>query len=270
MTPPRIVRIGTADEAGRAPAALSAGSVVTIGAFDGVHQGHRKVLRLVRDLADARGLDAALLTFDRHPAQVVRPDSAPRLLTTLEQKLELLERTGLLDLGFEVVGLGLVAPEGDEDHEPYSSTRVRGALANGDVDAAASLLGRYHEVRGTVVEGDRRGRELGFPTANVMVPAEVALPADGIYAGRFRAEDRVWRDCAISLGRRPTFYEHAESSLLEAYVLDFDGDLYGQAVAVRFVARLRGEARFASAEELAAQIARDVEDARVTLGAVDG
>jgi riboflavin kinase/FMN adenylyltransferase len=322
MRQARIVRVG-ADVA----APISGGSVVTIGAFDGVHTGHRKVLQLVRELADARGLDAALLTFDRHPAQVVRPDSAPRLLTTLDQKLELLAATGLLDLvcvlpfdearshetagefvldvlvgllaarvvvvgadfhfghrrggnvallermgldlGFEVIGLGLVAPEGDPGHEPYSSTRVRGALDNGDVEIAATLLGRAHEVRGRVVTGDRRGRELGFPTANVAVPAETALPRDGIYAGRFRGADGVWRPCAISLGRRPTFYEPTAggggSSLLEAYVLDFDGDLYDQDVAVRFVARLRDEQRFEAVEDLVAQMRRDVEAARSIL-----
>jgi riboflavin kinase/FMN adenylyltransferase len=325
--PTRVVEI---DAATTGP--LSAGSIVTIGAFDGVHQGHRKVLQLVRELADARDLEATVLTFDRHPAQVVRPESAPKLLTTLGQKRELLDATGLLDLvcvlrfdeersqetaedfvrdvlvgllaarvvvvgadfhfgyrrggnvalleqmgldlGFEVIGLGLVAPDLDDasgaDHEPYSSTRVRAALADGDVEAAAALLGRPHEVRGTVVEGDRRGRDLGYPTANVMVPAETALPADGIYAGWFRGADREWRATAISLGRRPTFYEHADASLLEAYVLDFDGDLYGQDVAVRFVARLRGEQRFDSVDALVAQIARDVDETRSTLAAGGG
>jgi len=321
MSTARIARL---DEPGGG-AALSAGSAVTIGAFDGVHLGHRKVLRLVRELADARGLEAALVTFDRHPAQVVRPESAPPLLTTLDQKLELLDATGLLDvicvlrfdearsrepaeefvrdvlvdrlaarvivvgadfhfgyrrggnvalleqmgidLGFEVIGLGLVAP-GDEDHEPYSSTRVRGALGAGDVAAAAALLGRLHEVRGTVVEGDRRGRELGYPTANVKVPGATALPADGIYAGRLRAGDDRWRPCAISLGRRPTFYDGAGASLLEAYVLDFDGDLYGREVSVRFAARLRGEVKFDSVDDLVAQIGRDVEETRITLAAL--
>ena len=94
------------------------------------------------------------------------------------------------DLGFEVLGLGLVAPEGDPNHEPFSSTRVRGALANGDVAVAARLLGRPHEVRGVVEHGDQRGRELGFPTANVAVPDEICLPADGIYAGEFRGHGR--------------------------------------------------------------------------------
>jgi riboflavin kinase/FMN adenylyltransferase len=303
-------------------APLSEGSVVTIGAYDGVHLGHKKVLRLVRELADARNLDAALVTFDRHPAQVVRPDSAPKLLTSLDQRLELLEAlelsdivcvlrfdeershetaeefvrevlVGLLrarvvvvgadfhfghrrggnvallehmgtDLGFEVVGLGLVAPQGD--HEPFSSTRVRGALANGDVAIAARLLGRPHEVRGVVVRGDQRGRELGFPTANVAVPDEICLPADGIYAGSYAGPDGVWRPASISLGRRPTFYADAAHSLLEAYLLDFDGDLYDQPAEVRFIERLRGEERFESIDALVEQMGKDVEATRRLLG----
>jgi riboflavin kinase/FMN adenylyltransferase len=304
-------------------APLSTGSVVTIGAYDGVHLGHAKVLRLVRELADARSLDAALVTFDRHPAQVVRPESAPRLLTTVDQKLELLSALGLLDvvcvlrfdaersretaeefvvevlvetlrarvvvvgadfhfghkrggnvallermgtdLGFEVIGLGLVAPETDPEHQPYSSTRVRAALAEGDVAAAAALLGRPHEVRGVVMHGDRRGRELGFPTANVAVPDEICLPADGIYAGEYRTPDGIWHPAALSLGRRPTFYAEADHSLLEAYLLDFDGDLYDQPAAVRFVERLRGEKKFESIDALVEQIGRDVEATRRVL-----
>lgn len=317
MSETRVVRV--AEET----APISAGSVVTIGAYDGVHLGHRKVLRLVRELANARGLDAVCVTFDRHPATVVRPETAPRLLTSLEHKLELLVSTDLLDvvavlefdegrsketaedfvhqvlvrllgvrlvvvgadfhfghhrggnvallqrmgadLGFEVIGLGLVAPESDVVHEPYSSTRVRHRLAASDVRGAAALLGRPHEVRGVVVQGDQRGRELGFPTANVALDTEACLPADGIYAGRFRGDDGQWRPCAISLGRRPTFYEQQEYSLLEAYVLDFDGDLYGQHVSVQFVEHLRGEQRFDSVDELVAQMHRDCDRAREIL-----
>jgi riboflavin kinase/FMN adenylyltransferase len=177
----------------------------------------------------------------------------------------LLERMGA-DLGFEVIGLGLVAPQSDPAHEPYSSTRVRHRLAAHDVVGAAELLGRPHEVRGVVVEGDRRGRELGFPTANVAVPADTCLPADGIYAGRFRGADGVWRPAAISLGRRPTFYDAQPHSLLEAYLLDFDGDLYGQEVSVQFVEHLRGEQRFESVDELVAQMRRDVARAGEILG----
>jgi riboflavin kinase/FMN adenylyltransferase len=310
----------------------SPGAVVTIGVYDGVHRGHHAVLRLVRELADARGLAAVCITFDRHPAEVVRPESAPRLLTTPEQKLELLDATGFLDvafvlhfdearsrepatdfvrevlvagaharlvvvgadfhfgkdrggdvallqqmgaeLDFEVIGVGLEAAPGGTPlgGTVYSSTRIRALLADGDVAAAAELLGRPHEVRGVVTEGDRRGRELGFPTANVTVSARLCLPADGIYAGTFLTDpasggDGVERITAISLGRRPTFYEHADASLLEAHVLDFAGDLYGRSVRVRFHERLRGEQKFESVDALIAQMEQDVAATRAVLGA---
>ncbi|HKN89140.1 MAG TPA: bifunctional riboflavin kinase/FAD synthetase [Acidimicrobiia bacterium] len=297
------------------------GTVVTIGAFDGVHLGHQALLRLVRERAAERGLPTALVTFDRHPAQVVRPESAPKLLTGLAQKLELLEATGLVDhavvltfdetrrresaedfvsevlegclrarlvvvgadfhfgknrrgnvallermgaeLGFDVVGLELVRAGDDVlGAITYSSTLVRQRLAAGDVRGAAEILGRVHEVRGTVVEGDRRGRELGFPTANVAVPEEICLPAAGIYAGTFRGTDGVERPAAISLGHRPTFYTDQAYLLLEAYLLDFSGDLYGQAASVGFVERIRAEQRFDSVEALVAAMQRDVEAAR--------
>jgi riboflavin kinase/FMN adenylyltransferase len=296
------------------------GTVVTIGAFDGVHLGHQALLRMVRERAAERGLPTALVTFDRHPAQVVRPESAPKLLTSLPQRLELLEATGLVDhavvltfdderrresaedfvtqilegclharlvvvgadfhfgngrrgnvallermgrdLGFDVVGLDLVRAAEDADRVTYSSTLVRQRLADGDVRGAAEILGRVHEVRGTVVEGDRRGRELGFPTANVAVPEEICLPAAGIYAGTFTGTDGVARPAAISLGHRPTFYTDQAYLLLEAYLLDFNGDLYGQAASVGFVERIRAEERFDSAEALVAAMNRDVEAAR--------
>ena len=296
------------------------GSVVTIGAFDGVHLGHQALLRLVRERAAERGLPTALVTFDRHPAQVVRPETAPKLLTSLPQKLELLEATGLVDhavvltfddqrrqesaedfvaevlegclrarlvvvgadfhfgkdrrgnvallermgrdLGFDVVGIDLVRAG---DTVTYSSTLVRQRLAAGDVRGAAEILGRVHEVRGTVVQGDRRGRELGFPTANVAIPEEICQPAAGIYAGTFTGADGVARPAAISLGHRPTFYTDQAYLLLEAYLLDFSGDLYGQAAAVGFVERIRAEERFDSVEALVAAMHRDVEAARRVL-----
>jgi len=299
------------------------GAVVTIGAYDGVHLGHMAVLRLVRELATARNYDAVCLTFDRHPAEVVRPESAPKVLTPLDQKLELLDAAGFLDttcvltfdearsrepaeqfvhevlveglgarlvvvgadfhfghrrhgnvrlleqmgaeLHFEVVGLGLVTAEGDSSGMPYSSTKIRELLGAGDVATAARMLGRPprpHAVRGPVERGDGRGRELGFPTANVAVPERVCLPADGIYAGTFVAEDGVERNTAISLGRRPTFYVDTKKSLLEAYVLDFDGDIYDQHVEVRFVERIRGEEQFDTVDALVAQMQRDVDIAR--------
>ncbi len=307
------------DDGARA-AVRTDGAVVTIGAYDGVHLGHQAVLRLVRELADARGLDAALVTFDRHPAEVVRPESAPRLLTTLEQRLELLDATGDLELcwvlafdearskesaedfvrevlvdgvgarlvvvgadfhfghrrggnvpllermgaelGFEVLGLGLVAVEGDPTAIPYTSTRIRELLAKGDVAEAARLLGRPHEVRGVVERGDQRGAEhLGVPTANLRVPERICLPADGVYAGSFVAEDEIERTTAISVGTRPTFYEDGDV-LVEAHVLDFDGDLYGQQVKVRFREWIRGQERFESTEALVEQMDADIEATR--------
>jgi riboflavin kinase/FMN adenylyltransferase len=302
-----------------APVGDARGRAVAIGAFDGVHLGHQAVLRLVHDLSRARRLSSTVLTFDRHPAEVVRPASAPKLLTTLDQKLELLDATGSVDeclvlafdearskepaedfvsevlagvldarlvvvgadfhfgykrhgdvallqrmgseLGFEVLGLNLIAPEAD-DGLPYSSTRARELLARGDVVAAAAILGRPHEVRGTVERGDQRGRELGFPTANVAVPERVCLPADGVFAGTYIGEDDVERAAAISLGRRPTFYAESGMLLLEAYLLDFDGDLYGQRARVRFHRRLRGQERFESVDDLIAQMTRDVQAVR--------
>jgi len=314
------VRIVTGNDDAALAAVRTDGAVVTIGAYDGVHLGHQAVLRLVRELADARGFEAALVTFDRHPAEVVRPESAPRLLTTLEQRLELLDATGDLDLcwvltfdearskeaaedfvrevlvdgigarlvvvgadfhfghrrggnvpllermgaelGFEVLGLGLVAVEGDPTAVPYSSTRIRELLAKGDVAEAARLLGRPHEVRGVVERGDQRGAEhLGMPTANLTVPERICLPADGVYAGTFVAEDEVERPAAISVGTRPTFYEDGDV-LVEAYVLDFDGNLYGQRVKVRFREWVRGQERFDSTEALVEQMNADVEATR--------
>lgn len=300
------------------------GAAVTIGAYDGVHLGHRAVIAEVRRRAEASGLASAVVTFDRHPAMVVRPESAPLLLTDLDQKLELLEETGAdytlvvhfdearaaesaehfveevivgclnakqvvvgedfhfghqrrgnvellrrvgAEAGFVVDGLALVGPAGRADGGvKVSSTEIRRALRQGDLDMATTLLGRPHAVRGLVAHGDERGRELGFPTANVAVPGDILLPADGIYAGWFVRADGVGLPAAISLGRRPTFYEQSHASLLEAHVLDFDGDLYDEHVEVRFIARLRGEEKYDSIEALVAQIRRDCDDARRVLG----
>jgi riboflavin kinase/FMN adenylyltransferase len=167
------------------------------------------------------------------------------------------------DLGFDVLGINLV--QDDAASEVVSSTRIRGLLREGDVAGAALLLGRPHEVRGEVQHGDARGRELGFPTANVAVPADILLPADGIYAGWYERPDGTIHPTAMSLGRRPTFYADADLSLLECYLLDFEGDLYGERAKVRFVQRLRGEVKFDSVDALVAQMSRDVADARTLL-----
>jgi riboflavin kinase/FMN adenylyltransferase len=303
---------------------VDGGCAVTIGAYDGVHIGHRAVIANVRKRAAERGLPTTVVTFDRHPAMVVRPESAPRLLCDLDQKLELLAETGvertvvirfdaaraaesaasfvgevLVDtlgtklvvvgtdfhfgskragnvtllselggtLGFNVIGMELV----DESGEPagagerVSSTGIRERLTKGDLVTANRWLGRPHEVRGVVSRGDRRGRTLGFPTANVSVPGEILLPADGIYAGWFERADGSVHATALSLGRRPTFYQQAHASLLECHLLDFDGDLYDEHVKVRFTDRLRGEKRFNSVESLVEQMHADVDATRRVL-----
>jgi riboflavin kinase/FMN adenylyltransferase len=297
------------------------GSAVTIGAYDGVHLGHRALLGHLVDAAKARGLVSCVVTFDRHPAAVVRPDSAPALLTDLAQKLELLagcgiDRTVVVtfdraradesaedfvdEVLVEAVGARLVVV-GEDFHfghgrkgnvallrdlgapggfavapvplteavgDPVSSTRIRQLVAAGDVEGAAALLGRPHQVRGVVERGDGRGGAvLGMPTANVAVSAEIALPGDAVYAGHYEGPDGTARPAAISVGRRPTFYRDAPHPLVEAHVLDFSGDLYGEEAKVSFVARLRPEERFDSVDELIAQMHRDVDRARRVLRA---
>ena len=260
------------------------------------------------------------MTFDRHPATVVRPQSAPPILTDREQKLELLASAGI-DLtlvvpfdeeraketaeefvlevlvralgarlvvvgedfhfghrragnvallsemgarhGFEVVGLGL---EADGSRQVVSSTRIRELLASCDVSAAAALLGRPHQVRGVVVHGDGRGgAELDFPTANVALPSGVAMPGEGIYACWYERPDGSVHPAAASLGRRPTFHASADEPVLEVFLLDFSGDLYGERAKVSFVSHLREERRFDSTGALVKQMTADVVAARRAL-----
>ena len=294
----------------------------TIGVFDGVHVGHQEVFRTVRAMAEQLGVASAVVTFDSHPAHVVRPESAPRLLTSLEQKLELIEAAGIdytyvvhfdeeraatsaeefvqqvfvealnakaivvgedfhfgasrsgnvgaltrlgEENGFEVHALELIR-HNDDAREPVSSTKIRRALAGGDVARAAEMLGRLYEVGGVVQHGDRRGQQIGFPTANIPVSKVMAWPADAVYAGWCCLPDGSRHRCAINIGRRPTFYEHAENSLLEAHLIDFDGDLYGDEVKVSFAAFLRSERKFEGIDQLVEQLKADVDDARSLLG----
>jgi riboflavin kinase/FMN adenylyltransferase len=166
---------------------------------------------------------------------------------------------------FDVDGVSLVGDGSGAGGPPVSSTRIRELLTGGQVEAAAVMLGRSHQVRGRVVRGDARGRLLGFPTANVAVPADICLPSDGIYAGWYRGPAGGVHPAALSLGRRPTFYPDAQSSLLEAHLLDFEDDLYDQPAFVSFVSRLRGEEHFESVDALVAQMERDVGAARLAL-----
>jgi riboflavin kinase/FMN adenylyltransferase len=150
-------------------------------------------------------------------------------------------------------------------NEPVSSTAIRRALAGGEIDSATRMLGRPYELRGTVVSGDQRGRTIGFPTANVQVPAGMCMPSDGVYAGVYTRPDGTEHTCAINLGRRPTFYDNQQYSLLEAYLLDFSGDLYGEEASVQFEAFLRSEKQFGGIDELKEQLVKDIEHARTAV-----
>ena len=164
--------------------------------------------------------------------------------------------------GFEVVGLQL---EENGSGQAVSSTRIRQLLAEGDVAGAARLLGRPHQLRGVVVPGDGRGGpELGFPTANVALPDDLALPGEGIYACWYGRPDGSVHPAAVSLGRRPTFHA-AGAPVLEAFLLDFEGDLYDEVARVAFVSRLRDDRRFETTEALVRQMHDDVAAAREAL-----
>jgi len=297
--------------------ALEQGSVVTVGEYDGVHRGHRTVISEMHRMAAERGCATAVVTFDRHPATIVRPESAPLLLCDLDHKLELLAETGvdytlvveftreqaevpaemfarqvLVDclqaravvvgadfhfgqgrrgnvetlgavgeeFGYEVVGLPLVKQLTGEG-EVISSTSIRAALSEGDVEKAHRLLGRPFEVRGVVTPGDRRGRTIGFPTANIPTTPDLQVPADGVYAAWYVRDDGAQYPAAVNIGKRPTFYDDAERSLIEAHLIGFRGDLYGESAKVRFVRRLRGEKKFDGIDSLKQQLVKDVADA---------
>jgi riboflavin kinase/FMN adenylyltransferase len=297
--------------------ALSAplpGSVVTLGTFDGVHLGHRELMRRASTRAEADGLPCVAYTFDPHPAKVLAPQAAPpvmvpipiraRLLTELGADLVVVEpftlafaavsasewvlrflhgqlRPSHVVVGFnfsygherggdpkhlaamgEQLGFSVeVVPAVESAGEVVSSTRLRKALEAGDVELARRLLGRPFSLVGKVVEGQKRGRSIGFPTANLDLDGEL-LPRQGVYASVLGLEDGRRLPAVTNIGVRPTF---GAGSSIETHVLDFDEKLYGARVAVSLVARIRDEKKFAGLTELVAQIQQDIREARVRL-----
>jgi riboflavin kinase/FMN adenylyltransferase len=269
---------------------------VAVGTFDGVHLGHRKVI----DGSDT------VLTFDPHPASVVAPGAAPKLLTTLERKAKLVGGLGVEELvvipfdrefasrsaqefiddvlvatlGSTRVAVGenfrfghkaqgdpaLLCADGrfetrvesmlEVDDEIVSSSHIRGLVLGGAMEYADQLLGAPFVISGEVVPGDKRGRDLGFPTANLIPPEGYVVPSHGVYACRANGHP-----AAVNVGVRPMFVT-GRGELIEAYLIDFDGDLYGQTLEIEFLKRMRGEKRFASVEALIEQMGRDVEEAR--------
>ncbi|PGH46167.1 bifunctional riboflavin kinase/FMN adenylyltransferase [Micromonospora sp. WMMA1996] len=288
-------------------------SVVTIGVFDGVHKGHQATIGHAVARARELGVKSVVVTFDPHPAEVVRSGSHPAVLTEPARKAELIEALGadvlcvvpftpefsrlpaeafvhdilvehlhaalvvvgdnfrfghraagdvaLLErlgrtFGFAVEGAPLVAEAGTV----FSSTYIRSCVDAGDVRAAAAALGRPHRVEGVVVRGDQRGRELGYPTANLLTHRYAAVPADGVYAARLVRRGGDPLAAAVSIGTNPTF--SGRERRVEAYALDFSGDLYGERLALDFVAHLREQRTYDAIEPLVAQISEDVERTR--------
>src|SRR3954466_8986200 len=277
------------------------GRRVAIGTFDGVHLGHREV---IRD-------NDTVLTFDPHPLAVVRPDALPKLLSPPRVKADLIAGLGVEELvtipfdrdfasktaeefvqevlverlTAEHVSVGenfrfgkkatgdaaflsgrsefetRVVPLVEVAGETVSSSHIRGLVAAGEVAKGAEVLGGPFLLEGEVVAGDRRGHELGVPTANIVPDDRYVTPGHGIYAAWAHG-----RPAAVNVGVAPTF-ETGRGLLVEAHLIDFDADLYGQTLRIAFVERLRGEKRFDSPEDLVAQMERDIDQAKEALGA---
>jgi riboflavin kinase/FMN adenylyltransferase len=290
-------------------------SVVTIGVFDGVHRGHQEIIGHAVKQARELGWQSVVVTFDPHPAEVVRPGSHPSVLTEPARQAELIEGLGVdalcvvpftpefsrltpeefvhdilvarLHAALVVVGenfrfghraagdvplltelgrrfgFGVTSPRlVTDDGTVFSSTYIRACVAAGDMAAATAALGRPHRLEGVVVRGDERGRQLGFPTANLLHGRYAAVPADGVFAGwcQRRGQRHL---AAISIGTNSTFA--GKDRRVEAYLLDFDGDLYGERVALDFVSRLREQRTYPDIAPLVAQIHEDVAQTRTVL-----
>jgi riboflavin kinase/FMN adenylyltransferase len=291
-------------------------SVVTIGVFDGLHRGHQCLVEELRRLADEFDAVPTVVTFDIHPASVVVPTKAPRLISTLSQRLEGLAALGVAHttvVTFDAKAATETASDfvrrvlvndlrvaavlvGDDTHfgrnrsgdaallrrlgsemgfdvveaptygnpERFSSTAVRTALVDGNLEAASEVLGHPFILRGTVVHGDHRGREIGYPTANLLLAETQLLPRLGIYAAAVWAKGQ-WRAGAVSVGQRPQFYDEGVV-LVEVHLPGFGGDLYNETLDVAFLQRLRAEAKFDSLEALLRQMATDVADSQFIFG----
>lgn len=289
--------------------------VLAIGDFDGIHLGHREVIRRAVETAGRLGLPPAIMTFHPHPREVLGQDKYVRQLTPIEHRLALFEQLGIqiayivrFDLPFSQVSAAefvdrVLAPlrvntavvgfdftfghkgSGNPDRlcelaagrfavevvRPYhkegtkiSSTLIRELLSQGDVGQVKSLLGRYYSVSGTVVHGEARGRQIGFPTANVSLDATFIVPVNGVYAIRAELDGKPYSG-VMNVGTKPTFDRGGNTQSLEAHLFDFSDTIYGSRISIEFIEYIRPERKFDSVGELVEQIRRDAEKAKAVL-----
>ncbi len=291
-------------------------TITTLGSYDGMHRGHIEILKHLLIKQEELALERSMvITFDPHPQEVLRKnDSSVGLLTTIDERLDLLEKSGvdetlviwfslefaktpyqeffrsiiIQQLGTKSMVVGFNHAfgknrEGDIEHlrilardagitidevppliidgESVSSTKIRHALLEGNIERANVFLGRTYEVNGVVEHGDKLGRKLGFATANLRVPENKLLPCDGVYSGKALYQN-AWYPTAISIGSRPTI-ESDGKRVVEAFILDFDNDIYGEKVTLRFHEYIRKQEKFDSLEALSHQIEADIQKVRV-------
>jgi riboflavin kinase/FMN adenylyltransferase len=284
-------------------------AVVTIGTFDGVHLGHRKIISRIRELADASGGETAVLTFFPHPRMILHPeDESIKLINTINEKAGLLEQLGIdhliitpfsrdfsnqsaesyirdvlvnkigtkkIVIGYDhrfgkdrqgglkdLLQLGPVygfdvseIPEQDINEVAVSSTRIREALLNGKIDLANEFLGYPFFITGKVIRGDQIGRQIGYPTANIMIEEKYKLiPADGIFAAKIYVDDKAYKGMAY-IGSRPTI--NGMTRNIEVNIFDFDTEIYGQQIRMEFHHFVRDDFKFTSLDELKIQLAQD-------------
>jgi riboflavin kinase/FMN adenylyltransferase len=285
-------------------------AVVTTGTFDGVHVGHRKIISRMREVAKKVDGETVLLTFDPHPRTVLFPDDhGLLLLTTLDEKIALLEEAGVdnliihpftrefsritsidfvRDILVEMLGTYRLVigydhhfgrnREGSFEHlvefgplygfeveeipalevqdVSVSSTKIRKALEEGDVATATEYLGAHYRLNGFVVEGNKIGRTLGFPTANIRVEnTNKQIPADGVYAVIVVVNGKKLKGM-LNIGQRPTV-NALQSRTIEVHIIDYEGDLYGSSIELQFIHRVRNEQKFNGLDELRTQLEKD-------------
>ncbi len=287
-------------------------SVITIGVFDGVHLGHKNLILQTKELASQRSLCPIVLTFDKHPQEVLTPKAQPPFLTDAFEKAELLKKEGVdivvvltftpelsqlsarefitllqkyLRLKALVIGPDFALGRGGEGNIPtlqklgsemgfsvtvippvringdiVSSTAIRKAMADGDMEKVQRLMGRPFSLHGKVIHGQGRGTGLGFPTVNLDILPGQAVPSDGVYVTRAHADNQIYLS-VTNVGKNPTF--NNKERTIESFLMDFRNDLYEHEIKIDFIHKLRGEIKFTGIDELTKQIFKDIAEARI-------